>query len=138
MTENEESINQLLSDLSKKQDFFLREIEELRQEINKLKIAQSNSQFEVKKEIKTDRPAFESKTEPSEPIYQKPPIKAKQKSSIFSDLNEKFSLNIKSDLEKFIGENGINIIRKIFGVVLLAISVKLFTSNIPILFKLPH
>jgi multiple antibiotic resistance protein len=47
-------------------------------------------------------------------------------------------LKTSSKIEKFIGENGINIIRKIFGVVLLAISVKLFTSNIPILFKLPH
>ena len=33
-------------------------------------------------------------------------------------------------IEKFIGKNGIQIIRKIFGVVLLAIAVKLFMSNI--------
>lgn len=33
-------------------------------------------------------------------------------------------------IEKIIGKNGINIIRKVFGVVLLAIAVKLFTSNI--------
>jgi len=33
-------------------------------------------------------------------------------------------------IESLIGKNGINIIRKIFGVVLLAIAVKLFTSNI--------
>ena len=32
-----------------------------------------------------------------------------------------------------IGENGIGIIRKIFGVVLLAISIKLFTTNIKLL-----
>ena len=36
-------------------------------------------------------------------------------------------------IEKIIGENGIGIIRKIFGVVLLAISIKLFTSNIKFL-----
>ena len=36
-------------------------------------------------------------------------------------------------IERFIGQNGINIIRKIFGVVLLAIAVKLFTSNIKFL-----
>ena len=35
-----------------------------------------------------------------------------------------------SKIEKIIGENGIGIIRKIFGVILLAISIKLFTSNI--------
>ena len=33
-------------------------------------------------------------------------------------------------IDKFLGKNGINIIRKIFGVILLAISVKLFMSNI--------
>ena len=38
-----------------------------------------------------------------------------------------------SKIEKIIGENGIGIIRKIFGVVLLAISIKLFTSNIKFL-----
>ncbi|MBT8393682.1 MAG: MarC family protein [Flavobacteriaceae bacterium] len=36
-------------------------------------------------------------------------------------------------IEKIIGANGINIIRKIFGVILLAIAVKLFTSNIKVL-----
>lgn len=34
-------------------------------------------------------------------------------------------------IEKILGNNGILIIRKIFGVVLLAIAVKLFASNIP-------
>ncbi len=38
-------------------------------------------------------------------------------------------------IEKMIGKNGINIIRKVFGVVLLAIAVKLFTSNIQGLFQ---
>ena len=36
-------------------------------------------------------------------------------------------------IERFIGQNGINIIRKVFGVILLAIAVKLFTDNIKIL-----
>jgi multiple antibiotic resistance protein len=36
-------------------------------------------------------------------------------------------------IERLIGQNGINIIRKVFGVVLLAIAVKLFTSNIKFL-----
>ena len=36
-------------------------------------------------------------------------------------------------IEKMIGENGIGIIRKIFGVILLAISIKLFTTNIKLL-----
>jgi len=39
-------------------------------------------------------------------------------------------LKTSAKIERFIGENGISIIRKIFGVILLAIAVKLFTSNI--------
>ncbi|MEY3927092.1 MAG: MarC family protein [Schleiferiaceae bacterium] len=36
-------------------------------------------------------------------------------------------------LERFLGKNGINVLRKVFGIILLAISVKLFTSNLPAL-----
>lgn len=38
-------------------------------------------------------------------------------------------------LQRFLGKNGIAIIEKIFGVILLAIAVKLFTSNIQELFN---
>lgn len=37
-------------------------------------------------------------------------------------------------IEKLIGQQGINVVRKIFGVILLAIAVKLFTTNIKELF----
>ncbi|MGK0307880.1 MAG: multiple antibiotic resistance protein [Urechidicola sp.] len=43
-------------------------------------------------------------------------------------------LKTSSKIERLIGPNGITIIRKVFGVVLLAISVKLFTTNIKMLF----
>tara|TARA_B100000927_G_C16447698_1_gene462507 strand:- start:325 stop:900 length:576 start_codon:yes stop_codon:yes gene_type:complete len=43
-------------------------------------------------------------------------------------------LRTSAKIEKIIGKNGINIIRKIFGVILLAISVKLFATNIKQLF----
>jgi len=36
-------------------------------------------------------------------------------------------------LEHVLGKNGINVLRKVFGIILLAISVKLFTSNLPTL-----
>jgi multiple antibiotic resistance protein len=39
-------------------------------------------------------------------------------------------------IEKLIGEAGIYVIRKFFGIILLAIAVKLFTSNISFLIKL--
>ncbi|WP_116039582.1 MarC family protein [Seonamhaeicola aphaedonensis] len=43
-------------------------------------------------------------------------------------------LKTSKKIERFLGANGISIIRKVFGVVLLAIAVKLFTENIKILF----
>lgn len=46
-------------------------------------------------------------------------------------------LKTSSKIERIIGKNGINIIRKIFGVVLLAIAVKLFAHNIKALFEQP-
>jgi multiple antibiotic resistance protein len=36
-------------------------------------------------------------------------------------------------IEHVLGKNGINVLRKVFGIILLAISVKLFTSNLPTL-----
>jgi multiple antibiotic resistance protein len=37
-------------------------------------------------------------------------------------------------LEKFLGHQGISILRKVFGIILLAIAIKLFTANIQLLF----
>ncbi|GEQ85134.1 UPF0056 inner membrane protein [Patiriisocius marinistellae] len=44
-------------------------------------------------------------------------------------------LRTSGKLQKFLGKNGIQIIEKVFGVILLAIAVKLFTSNIQELFN---
>lgn len=44
-------------------------------------------------------------------------------------------LKTSSKIQKIIGRNGIEVIRKIFGVILLAIAVKLFTANIQELFN---
>jgi multiple antibiotic resistance protein len=43
-------------------------------------------------------------------------------------------LKSSSRIERLLGRSGINIIRKVFGVVLLAIAVKLFTTNIQQIF----
>ncbi|GAA4235103.1 MarC family protein [Postechiella marina] len=43
-------------------------------------------------------------------------------------------LKTSAKIERIIGQNGINIIRKVFGVILLAIAVKLFAHNIKALF----
>ncbi|HEX9826331.1 MAG TPA: MarC family protein [Flavobacteriaceae bacterium] len=45
-------------------------------------------------------------------------------------------LKTSARIERVIGQNGINIIRKVFGVILLAIAVKLFAHNIKALFEL--
>jgi len=38
-------------------------------------------------------------------------------------------------IEKFLGSQGIQILRKIFGIILLAIGIKLFTTNIKLIFS---
>jgi len=43
-------------------------------------------------------------------------------------------LKTSKGIERIIGPNGINIVRKVFGVILLAIAVKLFAHNIKVLF----
>jgi len=43
-------------------------------------------------------------------------------------------LKLSGKIEKILGTNGLGIIRKIFGVILLAISVKLFAANVKGLF----
>ena len=45
-----------------------------------------------------------------------------------------FVLKFSGKIEKMLGENGLSIIRKVFGVVLLAIAVKLFAANVKGLF----
>lgn len=45
-----------------------------------------------------------------------------------------FVLKLSEKLEKILGNGGLSVIRKVFGVVLLAIAVKLFASNIKDLF----
>ena len=42
-------------------------------------------------------------------------------------------LKTSAKIERVIGKNGISIVRKVFGVILLAIAVKLFTANIKVL-----
>jgi len=44
-------------------------------------------------------------------------------------------LKTSGKIERLIGQNGINIVRKVFGVILLAISIKLFAHNVKILFN---
>lgn len=45
-----------------------------------------------------------------------------------------FVLKSSAKIERMLGENGLSVIRKVFGVVLLAIAVKLFAANVKDLF----
>ncbi len=45
-----------------------------------------------------------------------------------------FVLKTSARIERFVGKNGIAVIQKVFGVILLAIAIKLFTTNIKALF----
>ena len=44
------------------------------------------------------------------------------------------TLKLTNRLERFFGEGGIAVLRKVFGIVLLAIAIKLFSSNVKLLF----
>ena len=46
-----------------------------------------------------------------------------------------FVLKSSEKIEKIIGAQGINILRKVFGIILLAIGIKLFTTNIKLIFS---
>ena len=46
-----------------------------------------------------------------------------------------FVLKSSEKIQKFLGTQGINILRKVFGIILLAIGIKLFTTNIKLIFS---
>ena len=46
-----------------------------------------------------------------------------------------FVLKSSEKIQKYLGVNGINILRKVFGIILLAIGIKLFTTSIKLIFS---
>ena len=53
---------------------------------------------------------------------------------IFNMILVYFVLKFSEKLQKILGVQGINILRKVFGIILLAIGIKLFTTNIKLIF----
>ena len=53
---------------------------------------------------------------------------------IFNMILVYFVLKSSEKLQKILGVQGINILRKVFGIILLAIGIKLFTTNIKLIF----
>lgn len=128
MTENNDRINQILvklENLLNRQDSFSREINELREEINRLKTSQVKEQFE---ELRTDLPVtdidFAVKKNIVTPIYQTHQEKTFKEQPKYSATKTSISPKIKSDIEKIIGENLINKIGIAITVIGVAIGAK--------------
>jgi uncharacterized membrane protein len=131
MPENNDKINQLLEKLEallKRQDDFSRELFDLREEINKLKQLAVNEPFVEKEVDKTDppetKPAFEAKKIPSQAAYERYQGKSTYEPPKYTAPNINRPPRIKSDIEKFIGEN---LITKI-GIAILVIGVAIGTK----------
>lgn len=135
MTDNNDRVNQLLDKLEsllKRQDDFSREINNLRIEINRLKTTETeqatkkeeakldgsitDTDFEIKKEkLTADYQTTQQQTKKEPPKQTIPPINKPPK--------------VKSDLEKFIGENLINKIGIAITVIGVAIGAKYSIEN---------
>lgn len=127
MTESNDKINQLqekLETLLKRQNFFLREIMELREEVNKLKTSQAKEPIEEQKEIKINQVFTDAVLIEEKPVYQSQPEKIFKEQTKYKATETNKSPQIKSDLEKFIGENLINKIGIAITVIGVAIGAK--------------
>ncbi|TAL73845.1 MAG: DUF2339 domain-containing protein [Bacteroidetes bacterium] len=130
MTENNDRINQLLDKMEtllKRQETFSKEVNEIREEINRLKIADIKLVIE-KEEIKGDKPVTaptieikEEKISAHSLASHQPTTREPQK---VPAVNVSKPLQIKEDLEKFIGENLINKIGIAITVIGVAIGAK--------------
>jgi uncharacterized membrane protein len=130
MTENIDRINQLLDKLEillKRQETFSKEVNEVREEINRLKNSEVKQVTEKEETIKI-RPATDTVIEikkdkvttDSQSSQQQPAKESVKYSSV--EVNE--PSQIKADLEKFIGENLINKIGIVITVIGVAIGAK--------------
>ncbi len=126
MTENENTINYLLGKLEilmNRQESFSKEINELRREINILKIAEDQKENAEKQEYNINKPItnndFEIKIEKQTSAYQQ-----KQYQTPFSSTNKSIFPKISVDFEKFVGENLISKLGIIITVIGVAIGAK--------------
>jgi len=128
MTENNDKIDQLLKKLDslmQRQDGFWREISELREEINNLKSLQTKGRVEETKKIVVDQPiAADAKKETIASIYQAHKEEKHKEQPDYSNISSDITPKLKTDFEKFIGENLINKIGIIITVIGVAIGAK--------------
>lgn len=132
MTENEDEVNQLIDKLEtliKRQDNFSREINALSVEIHRLKSSQIEGPIVKKQKTEVTRSVsatdVEAKKEPVVPLIHQP-----YQARTFNERPRYFmpkpdeTSKVKSNLEKFIGENLINKIGIIITVIGVAIGAK--------------
>lgn len=131
MAENNEKVNQLLDKLDsllRRQEYFSMEINELRLEINKLTTSQDKAKFEdIKsgqsgsdKDIAVEKEPVMQTNSTNSSYYEN---KDKEQSKYSAPANAR-QPKIKSDIEKFIGENLINKIGIAITVIGVAIGAK--------------
>ena len=131
MTENNDKVDRLhekLESLLQQQVRFGNEINELRSEINDLKSLLTKEEVEEVLKDQSELPAKEIdlniKEEVISPVYQSHPEETLKKQSNHTDFDYDTTSEIKSDLEKFIGENLINKIGIAVTVIGVAIGAK--------------
>tara|TARA_B110000259_G_scaffold184602_1_gene231972 strand:+ start:4300 stop:6654 length:2355 start_codon:yes stop_codon:yes gene_type:complete len=129
MTDNQDNIDQLLRKLEallKRQDDFLREINSLSSDINKLKISEESG--DSKREgIKQDKSATNTDFEiKSENVTTDPHSIPQQK---VKEQTKHSAPKVKLDLEKFIGENLINKVGIAITIIGVAIGAKYSIEN---------
>ena len=133
METNPTNINQLLEKLEKllvKQQVFSIEIDALKKEIYKLKTAESDQSTETQMpEVKVQQPEVTSKVQPEETIIEekeahKVEAVIEPPKETFQRVKPKKLPKVKTDLEKFIGENLINKIGIVITVIGVAIGAK--------------
>ncbi|WP_423128589.1 DUF2339 domain-containing protein [Gaoshiqia sp. Z1-71] len=123
MTEHDDQINQLrdqLESLLRRQNDFSREIDQLRIEINRLKAAEETTSETPAPQLETA--ITEKKEAEISHTVQQPLITGK--SPRYPEPPASKTPNIKSNLEKFIGENLINKIGIVITIIGVAIGVK--------------
>jgi hypothetical protein len=130
MTDNQDKINRLLDKLEsllKRQDDFLKEINNLRTEINSLKAVGNIQRLEEDKEkqdLQLTKSDFEKKSKNGTTGYQSNQQHKRDEAPQQVFLLPNKPLKIKSDIEKFIGENLINKIGIAITVIGVAIGAK--------------
>ncbi len=127
MPENNDIINKLLEkleNLMKRQEAFSKEVTDIREELKRLKISEKNQVTETSESISGDNKEVEVEENKVTTDFNENKYLEKEESKIQTAARVNKSEYIKTDLEKFIGENLINKIGITITIIGVAIGVK--------------